>query len=287
MEKIKKPVVYDYKDLTEYLKDVYKFRKRHESSFSYDKWSDEMELKSRAYLRSLVLGEKSIPGHLLPVLARGLQLNSEEMSYFVSLFNYHTAPTGEIKAIYGREIFKVWSRHVQEIEISEISDFLSDSMTPYLFTYLSFDDSPSDINQWAKDLNCDVDRVRNALKCLIWHKLVDGKVSEDGQCIYRTVLPNFRIPSIDSSSYLKSFHLNGLRDTEVAMVNESSKAYATFVALSPEQYVKAQELIVEFNRQLLATFNDQKVQGKKIYRLNQYLLSISEVISPDQMSEAN
>jgi len=274
------PVVFEYRDLSEYLKDVYKFRKAHENYFSYEKWADEMGLKSRSYLRYLVLGEKTATATLLPTLLRGLKLHEDEVAYFVLLFNFQVAPTADIKAVYTREIFKVWSRRIQETEIKDLAEFLADPLIPQLFTYLSFEDSPADAKQWAQDLNCDIARIQNALKCLIWQKLVDGHVLENGDTLYRTASPFFRVPQNPANTHLRNFHLEGIKQAQDAALGdpENRKLYSTFVALSPEQYTRAQELIRDFNRQLLAIFNERTLNGKKLYRLNQQLVSVSQAV---------
>ncbi len=275
-----RPIVYDYRDLTEYLKDFYKYRKRNEPSFSYEKWAEEMGLKSRSYLRYLVLGEKIPSAGLLPSLLKGLQLDDEETSYFITLFNYQSAPNNEIKAVYTRTIFRAWTRRIQEIEIPDISEFLSDALVPQLFTYLSFEDSPSNLDQWSRDLNCDSERIKKALKCLIWQKLVNGAVQENGDILYRAASPYFRVPSGASSIHIRAFHLEGLKQAQAAIQDspENRKMYSAFFALSPEQFARAQELVQDFNKQLLTIFNEKSIDGKKLYRLNQQLIPVSQIV---------
>jgi uncharacterized protein (TIGR02147 family) len=274
------PCVFDYRDLSEYLKDIYKYRKATEAGFSYEKWADEIGLKSRSHLRYLVLGEKSAANSMLPLLLNSLKLTEDETAHFVNLFHLQIATTPEIKAVYIRQIFKVWVHHLETTDILNFSEFLSDPIIPQLFAYLSFEDAPTDIQQWSRDLQCDVERVQNALRCLIWQKLVEGRVSENGETSYATTSPYFRIPSSDGNTYLRAFHLEGIKQAEeVARGNpENRKLYSTFVALSSEQYQRAQQLIQDFNLQLLALFDEKTLNGKKLYRLNQQLLSVSAVV---------
>jgi uncharacterized protein (TIGR02147 family) len=274
-----KPLIYDYKDFAEYLNALYKFRKRTEASFSYEKWAEEMGIKSRSYLRSMVLGENAPTLSLVPSLLRGLKLNEEETSYFITLINFQLAPAPEIKAIYMKEIFRRWTRQIQETQIQDIAEFLADPVVPQLFTYLGFEDSPSDIQQWASDLRCSEEQIKNALKCLIWQKLVDGAVQDNGDVVYRTTSPFFRIPSDPANAHLKRFHAEGLKQAQEAAQKSSEhrKMYSAFVALSPE-FAKAQGLIQDFNQQILAIFHEKSIAGKKVYRLNQQLISVSEAV---------
>ncbi|AZZ37762.1 hypothetical protein CIK05_13460 [Bdellovibrio sp. qaytius] len=282
-----KPNVYEYKNLTEYLKDIYKFRKRTETTFSYEKWAEEMGLKSRSYLRALVLGEKVLAAHLLPALLKGLQLNSDETSFVMLLANLHAAPDNQLKALYSREIFKVWTRQIQEVEITDTVEFLSNPLVPQLFTYLSFDDSPSDTKRWARDLNCSDDEIKLALKCLIWQKLVDGNVLENGEIVYRTIAPYFKVPSSQGNVHIRSFHIEGLKQAQVAMLGspEHRKMYSAFVALTADQFIQVQKLIQDFNEKVVSLCNDKNIHGKRIYRLNQNLIAVSQTVETQSEAE--
>lgn len=275
-----KPKVYDYRDLPEFLKALYKYRKNTEGNFSYETWAGEMGIKSRSYLRYLVLGEKPPTHSIIPALVKGLQLSEGEVNYLTLLVNYQIATTDSMRALYLREIYGRWSRNLQETAIQDISAFLSDPLVPQLFTYLSFDDSSSDLEKWAQDFRCSVERIKNALKCLLWQKLVSGEVKEDGRIIYHTENEFFKIPSSPGNSYIRTFHAEGLKQAQEAIhgPTENRKLYSAFMALSDEQFQKAQELIQDFNSQMLAIFNEKSIAGKKVYRLNQQLLSVSEVI---------
>ncbi|AFY02411.1 TIGR02147 family protein [Bdellovibrio bacteriovorus] len=275
-----KPNIYDYNSLPGFLKALYKYRKSTEEGFSYEVWAGEMGIRSRSYLRYLVLGEKPPTHSVIPALIKGLQLNEDELTYMNILVNFQLATTDSMRTLYLREIYKRCTRNLQETTIQDISAFFSDPLVPQLFTYLSFADSPSNLESWAQDFRSSIERIQNALKCLIWQKLVIGEVKEDGSTIYRTENDFFRIPSSPDNQHVRSFHAEGLRQAQEAVrgPTENRKLYSTFIALSADQFQKAQELIQDFNSQLLAIFNEKSITGKKVYRLNQQLLSVSEVI---------
>lgn len=279
----KKPSVFNYRDCGEYLNDLYKFRKRSENSFSYEKWAQEMGLKSRSYLRYLCLGEKLPTASLIPQLLRGLQLTDDEASYFITLVNLASAPNNEVKAIYTKEIFRRWTQKIKQTEITEIIEFLADPIVPQLFTYLSFEDAPTTPDQWAQDLKCSAERIQSALKCLIWQKLVDGQVQENGEIRYQTVSPHFAIPTTAANTHIRAFHLEGIKQAQAAVSAspDTRKMYSAFFALTPEQFARAQELIQDFNKQMLALFDEKSIHGKKLYRLNQQLLSVSGIVEAE------
>lgn len=277
-EKSAKPNIFRYRECSEFLNDLYKFRKRTEPSFSYEKWAQEMDLRSRSYLRYICRGEKPPTATILPNLLRGLNLNSEESSYFITLVNLASTTDSSVKALYTKEIFRCWTQKIQETPVTEVLEFLADPMIPQLFTYLSFEDSPTNVNQWIQDLRSTPERIQNALRCLIWQKLVEGQLLENGEIRYRTTNSFFKVPTTPANSHIRNFHLEGLEQAKEAVNKspETRKMYSAFFALSADQFQRAQELIQNFNSQILAVFNEKTIGGKKLYRLNQQLLSVSE-----------
>jgi uncharacterized protein (TIGR02147 family) len=281
MEEMNQPVVFEFQDAALYLKEVYKFRKRGEPGFSYDKWAGEMGFKSRAYLRALILGEKPLSESLLPNFLQGLKLTEEETEYFTLLIRYSIAPTLELRKIYGRQMIGIWKTKLQSVEVKDVAEFLSDPLIPALFTYLSFDDASSDMATLAKDFSCTEDRLQKALRSLIWTRLIDGRVGPEGQVQYQTIETHFRVPSLPGHSSLKNFHVEGLKLAQKAAEMEPAnrKMYSCFIALNDKQFQEAQELIQDFNQKLLALFEQDQLGGKKIYRLNQQLFPLSEAVS--------
>jgi uncharacterized protein (TIGR02147 family) len=274
---MRKPDIFEYLDLRQYLSDIYKFRKNSEYGFSYEKWAGEMEFRSRAYLRALVIGEKPLHESLLLPLTKSLQLDVERTDYLTMLLRYSLAPSPELKESYGRQLMQKWKVYLQQATIVDIAEFLSDAMIPVIFTYLSFKDASSDLQTMAKVLSCDVQRIQNCLRCLIWQKLVDGSVDEQGQIHYQTVQPFFSVPSQVGSGFIKSFHKEGLKLAENAIEKPSSerKCYATFVAMNEEQFGKFQEMIQDFNQRVLGTFDSPERGDKRIYRLNTQIFAVS------------
>lgn len=276
-----RPSIFTYQDVLVFLKDIYKFRKHSVPGFSYDVWAKEMEIKSRSYLRALIMGTKPLQIQLLPNLLKGVTLNDEECGYFVALLHLHLAPTPALKVIYLKEVFTVWNAKARVTQVESVEEFLADSLAPAVFTYLSFDDHSSDVTRMAQDFQCSEHRIQLSLRNLIWNRLVEGSITEEGLVQYQTVTPYFKVPNMPGSSVLKKFHVEGLKLSQQSaeLPSELRKLYSTFVALSEEQFKQTQGLIEDFNSKLLGILEDKSVRDKKIYRFNQQLFPVSEKIS--------
>jgi uncharacterized protein (TIGR02147 family) len=276
---MKQPCLYQYLDVSLYLKDFYKFKKSSAPSFSYEFWANEIGFKSRGHLRDIIIGKAELTESLIPVFIKGLKLNPNETEHFTLLVRYSTAKSEITKAIYGKILMANWKAKLNEIEIVDIESFLSDSVTPIVFTYLSFDDTASDLKEISSILGYEQVRVQNALRCLIWQKLVDGQIDDRGLIKYKTTQPFFKIPDVPGDNFLRNFHVDGLKLAIQAhdYPSQSRKFYSTFVALDQNQFVEIQNLVQDCHQKILALCNKPQLGTKKIYRLNTQIFPVSSV----------
>ena len=272
-----KPDIFDYLDLRLYLEDLYKYRKTTESGFSYEAWAAEIGFRSRSYLRDLVIGKKPLHDSLLLPLSRGLDLDQDRLDYLILLMHYSVAPSVDLKLSYGRQLLYKWKVKIQQVQIADLVGFLSDSLVPVLFTYLSFPDASSDLEQMAEYFGVERERIQNSLRCLVWQKIVDGQFDEQGRVYYKTVQPFFAVPSENGNSLLKSFHKEGLKLAEQAMDRPSAerKCYATFLAMDEKQFLEFQKVVQDFNQRILGAFHSQQLGEKRIYRFNAQVFPVS------------
>ncbi len=287
---MQKPHLFEYLDVSQFLKDLYKFRKSSDAGFSYEAWAAELSFKSRAHLRSIVVGEIPLTENLISTFVDGLKLDAESAQYFTLLAKYSTASTPLAKQTYGKPLILLWKLKLGQVAVQDIAQFLSDALIPVVFTYLSFDDSASDAEEIARQLGYEASRVQSALKCLIWQKLVDGQVSDSGQVVYKTVQPFFKIPDVPNSPYLRNFHIEGLKLAEKAQEPEYPKDfrrfYSYFVALSPAEFSEVQKMIQDCNDRILALFDRPQLGERKIYRLNSQIFAVSGIALPEAVAES-
>lgn len=272
-----KPNLYEYLDLSQYLRDLYKYRKLKEKDFSYDVWVQEIGLKSRGHLRSIVIGEVKLTENLIEDFIQGMQLDPDSAEYFTLLTKYSTASTPKLKEVYGKSLISLWKVKIHQVEIKDLAEFLSDAVIPVVFTYLSFEDSSSDVSEIALNLGYDVSRIQNALKCLVWQKLIDGHISDSGHVKYKTIQSYFNIPSTPNNLHIRNFHIDGLRLAEKAhdFPYEQRKFYSSFVALSHDQFMQAQKIIQDCNKKILSLFENSQLNNRQIFRLNVQIFPVS------------
>ncbi|MES2802603.1 MAG: TIGR02147 family protein [Bdellovibrionota bacterium] len=289
MTDLKVPTIYEYLNISDYLKDIYKYRKANERHFSYDVWAKELDFKSRGHLREIIIGISVLNDQLIPAFLKNLDLDESEIQHFVLLSKYTYANDPSVKASFGKSLISSWKFHLSKIEVIEIQDFLSDNLIPSLFTYLSYNNTLCDIESLAQIFKCQNEQIRNAIKCLVWHKLIDGHLEQDGKIVYKTTKPYFFIPDFANNIYLEKFHKDGLLLAEQAHKEPAGtrKFYSYFLAISESEFLESQKLINQFFDNLIFKYSQNKITNKKIYRFNVQLIPVSDDIKFQNFIESS
>ena len=282
---MEKPIIFEFLEASHYLREIYNYRKFKETNFSYDKWTQEIGLQSRSYLRSIVIGEKKLVNKLIPDFISALNLNDLETSYFLMLVHYSNADDKKIREIYGKQLLQSWKKHIYEIQITDVEGFLADAIIPVLFTYLSFGDTGSQIDEIAKDLGCASERIDKALRYLVWQKLVDGDLDDQGNIKYKTIKEYFQIPTSNGSAAIKSFHLQGMDLAKEAMSlpAETRRYFSRFMALSEKDFLDFENYLNEYLDKLMSKYDSAISRNKRIYRINIQILPVSNTLNQENI----
>ncbi len=89
------PILGEYTDFRQYLKDVYDYRRANEStglrSYSYSTFSAAADIKSPNYLKLIIEGRRNLSDDMISRFAKALRLNRSETDEFRALVRYGQA----------------------------------------------------------------------------------------------------------------------------------------------------------------------------------------------------
>lgn len=277
-----KPQLVEYLDIHLYLKDLYHFRKNTERDFSYESWAAELNIKSRSFLRLVILGKRTLTVPVFQTIIQKLKLTSDEVVYAQVLFQYSFSSESGLKNLYGKELAKQWTAHVNQVVVEDLETFLADPFIPVAFTYFTCDKSSSDVLAVAKILMTTPARIKNAIIALTKLDLLECNVNDKNEIIYRAKQNYFRVPQTPGFNFLKTFHLDGLEQARKAhdLPFNERKFRSLLMTLSQEQIELAERLINDFATGIFKQMEMQKIsETTKVYRLNLQLFPVSEVIT--------
>ena len=89
------PLISEYTDYRKYLKDMYEYRKRNESTgmraYSYSHFSAAADIKSPNYLKLIIEGKRNLSDDMIGRFARALRLEKQRAEEFKALVLYGQA----------------------------------------------------------------------------------------------------------------------------------------------------------------------------------------------------
>ncbi|WP_413287666.1 TIGR02147 family protein [Bdellovibrio sp. HCB337] len=276
-----RPALLEYLDIHLYLRDLYQFRKLTERDFSYESWASELGIKSRSFLRLVVLRKRTLTAPVFKTIIQKLKLSPDEVQYAHVLFQYSFTEEKGLKEIYGKELAKKWNAHVGSIVIEDLGTFLEDPLIPVVFTYFSYEKASSDISVIAKTLMSNDIQIQNAIVVLTKMGLLHSQLNDRQEICYKTKENHFKVPETPGLNFLKRFHLEGLDQARKAhdLPFEERKFRSLLLTLSQPQIALAEKLINDFAHAIFKQVElSDKDESAKVYRLNLQFFPISEKI---------
>lgn len=106
--------IYEFIDYREFIKEYYLFKKSLNKGFSYRVMSRQMGFTSPNYIKLIVDGDRHISLKSLDKLLRGLNLNTQETTYFKHLVNFAKAKDPDEKEYHYYRIIKSRAKKLTE-----------------------------------------------------------------------------------------------------------------------------------------------------------------------------
>lgn len=286
--KIQMPEVWSFINPTEYLRQVYAFRKQRLATFSYGMWADELGLKSRSFLRLVLLEKRSLTVDLAVKIAENLKLKKQEAQFFLHLTGMHRAGELKTKEYHSREIarlrtkFQLRSNTFLEIDRKDVFNFLSDYRMPRLQCLLNEENLKRTPQTLADLLSLKVSEVKQMLENL--NSLGLAK-EQDRQWISL----HSQIKTVDDlgNIALQSFHRKSLEEAAAAieLPKETRRFQSLVVNVSKEQMTSIHTEITSFFESLISKYSEGNLLDKKVYQLNINLIPVSRSIDQADLLE--
>lgn len=271
--------LWDYTDPTEYLRSYYAIRKQQDSGFSYAYWAQELGIKSRSFLRLVLVGKRSLTEDVGQQFVQALRFNQIEARYFTHMVGLSRATTLDHKEHHSRELsklrqkFALKNHHIQEIQQADLFDFLSSYRIPRVQVLLTLEEVEKSEKNLARLLNMKESEVAQHLQTL--QQLGLAEKNKQGQWQAREA--QLIAPDSLGNIALQSFHRKSLEEAieAITLPKESRRYQSLVLALTAEQL---QELHEDFRDQLersMVRFDSKQSAEKRIYQINLNIIPVT------------
>ncbi|WP_413290101.1 TIGR02147 family protein [Bdellovibrio sp. HCB337] len=284
--KIELPVLQNYLSATQYLQDIYIYRKSQNPGFSYDAWAAEMGFKSRSFVKMLIHQQRTITESSIEAISQSLNFNESDKAYFTLLVNYSQAGSHAEKTFYQDKLFAHVGENKDFQEIREYSEFLSSPDLPKLQVLLSFADLEKTVSGLAKFLSQPPAKVLENLQKLEELKVAQSEFNSELQAMeWKPTKKSFKVPKNFGCEALENYHNQCLLEAIDAqkMPAHLRRYRSVLVPLSQADY---ENLVAEVNalvNKTLAKYDSETLLEKRLYKMNLNMIPVTEVFAqPDE-----
>lgn len=280
------PEVKNYLDVHDYLKAIYNFRKSQELDFSYEKWSIELGINNKSFLRRIIIGQRSLTETTTNTFCDNLNLNKSDREYFHLLVLYSKTSSVEKKDLYGRRLRQLIRNDYQQEEVLSAEEFILMPLYPRLQTILGFTDIEKTPESLASLLKVSVPELKAALQVLQDLGLA-APTSNLDKIQWMGKTKAFKVPDNLGSKALLKFHEHSLKDAIQAQdLNSNQRRYhSLLVPLSEETFQNFIADLQGFIKQTLSKYDSQELLNHQLFQINLNLHAVSHVERPENTGE--
>jgi uncharacterized protein (TIGR02147 family) len=270
----KKPDLLEYLSIQHYLKDLYKWRKQTEASFSYESWAQELDFKNRSFLRQIVIGRRNLTTDTSRQLARRLHFQGVELEYFELLVQYSRAQSLDKKNALGLKLTGLLKAEHQQQDVKDYCEFISDTLYPRLQTLLSFKDIPKTPEQLGYLLNQPPDKIHQALQILEKIQLAARGPEEE----WSAVSKSFKVKEALGDRHLLNYHALSLHEAINAqsLPKDQRRYFSLLLPLSTEDFASFWDDFNRFKKEMIRKFDADDLRKRRLFQMNLNIHAVSE-----------
>lgn len=268
-----RPLLKKYLCVYQYLQDFYHFKKNENRNFSYAAWASQLGVRNKAYLRSMVLGERPLGADVVNSMTSYLGLKGDEAEYFKVLTFYSQAKSPAEKEILGDRLVSLVREDFQQENLNVTTEFLSHPLLPKLHSLLSFKDIDKSGLSLAAHLGVTLKEIEEGLLRLRQLGLL--KDEESGPTVST---PNFKVSDKFKDEGMKAFYENifdGAKSA-IALSAETRRFRSLFFAMNESETLELNKRLEDFAKEILSRHNFSELADRRLYQFHYNFYPLSQ-----------
>lgn len=276
MTKENAPLVFNYLDYSEYLKDTFDYHKSLNRSFSLQYVANKMGLTSKTTLhRILNRQRKKMPVNLMSKLCDFFQLTAQERNYFVALVGFTESSKADDKDMFYRQMLRIFKpeekhqlRHFQY-------DYFKEWYVPVIREIITMIPFSGDYDELARLVKPPIrkSQAQEAVELLV--KL--DMIQKQGNHYFQKDVSVPTLPEIRNLAMI-NHQIQHLSIVEKA-INQNSeqlKTMASTFSVNDECLREIVRRISDFHVELLDIMSQYDNKMDRVYQFNMQLYPLSE-----------
>ncbi len=273
------PLLWGYRSVKQFLKDITDWKARHESGFSFRKLSKLAGFSSPGYVQSMIDGQRRITAVAAEKIAAALQLTAAEKKFFCILVAFSQSENEDDRLKHYEQMLQLSVAHgVGKLDAAKLSYF-TQWYVPAIHVLASLQDFKPDAQWVAQRLmpSIHTTEAQAALDVLVNLNILE--VAKDGT--HTVAEPLLETHQSVRGLWVREYHRAMIRLSERAidLIPSDRRTFHAFAVTVPHEQMKTvQEWADEAARSLffriLALQQNQQVAGEVMqYNMQMFPLS--------------
>lgn len=282
---IKKPIIFEYDNYRQFLRDLYAYLKAEKDFFSYRYFSKAAGFRSPNFLKLVIDGVRNLTGDSVEKFAAALKLNKKEVEFFRELVGLNQATTVAEKKRFAEQLFKFEAyKKLHPLQKEQHEYYARWYMVPIreLVALPGFCEDPKWI---AQHLRPQISPAEAAKALVDLERLGLLKRDAAGKLVQSEsiVSTGDEVASAAVAQFLKLTTLMGAEATDLFPANERDVSSVT-VTLSEKNFAHVKSLVQKFRKELLA-IADRDAGPEAVYQINFQLFPLTKILKGKEGAE--
>lgn len=281
MKKI--PQIYDFLEYREFMKATYNYNKASEAQFSFAKWAEKGNFKSRSFLRLVMLGKRNLTSDSLPRVLDVLALNKTQSHYFSLLVQYNQATSYQSREFFFKKLIQIRGTKESKL-VQNTYHYLANFQTPRVQLLLNRKSIKKDVKSLSQFLNLSEAKIETILENL---KNLDLAEEINGEWQAKETIID--VNEDYGNLALQSFHKKSLEEALAAIEMDPKKRTfnAAILSLDEDSFMSIKKDMHEFLGLLIEKYKNEKPKTEKVYQININLIPVSEDLIHSEQKQKN
>lgn len=280
------PKIWDFSHAVPFLRSYYEFKKSVDKNFSYGTWALQIGIKSRSFLRLVLVGKRRLTNDVAELISDKLELNPLERKYFLALVQIENSDQIAEKVIHNSSLQQIRKKYAlknhdfSEIQKQDLYDYFSSYQMPRLQVLLTLDGIDKSATNLAKLLQTKESEIVSRLETL--NKLGFAKC-ENKQWV--ATKKDLQTQDHPGDLALQSFHKKSLEEaiTAISLPKDQRRFQSLVLSLNENDFKAVHQELRGCLEQIVLKYadrnnRDQSNDPLKIYQINLNLIPVSSSI---------
>lgn len=277
------PQVKKHTHLLTFLSEYFSYRKKQDSSFTYELWSKELGFKSTAIMYLICKGKRSLTINSTNKIANYLKLSLNEKKHFLLLAHCHQAKSVEIKSALFDKILESTEFKEHHLQSQNYKNFIMSTSMPLVRMVLAYDDIKGTENEVLDILDISREQLKKDLVELEKMNLI-SKIQLEGsnETIWKSNSQALRFNEETGPDIMELFHIKTLAETTSVVTQRDAfkKLRSLILAINPDDHQILEDEVDQFIVKLKNKFAYKMLDGKQLIKFNCQAYQVSKTKKP-------